>query len=240
MTVTDILHYRDNETALQGYLAYDDAIAGTRPGVILAPEAPGPGDHVKRRARLFAESGFIALVLDIYGNGRTFDDMAEMMEQVKQTRSDINAWRQRIRSAVDALRQHPLADQSRLFAVGYCFGGTGVLEIARSGEELAGIVCFHGELTPSPHAGRGIISPILVLTGAQDPFIPREQRSAFEDEMNRAGCRWDIMVYGGAKHGFTNPEADHSGIEGMAFGAETDALSWNTMMTWMDIRLGKA
>lgn len=233
MIITEQHSYQDGDTQLTGYLAYDDSFAAQRPAVIIAPEAPGIGDHVKMRASMFAKAGFIALVADIYGDGKFFSDMGDMMAQVGKTRSDLQAWRQRTGAALEALKAHPLTDNDRLCAVGYCFGGTGVLELARSGATLRGTVCFHGELTPSTHAPQGIASKILVLTGAEDPFVPAQQRHAFEDEMQGAGAQWEMIVYGGIKHGFTNPEADLAGMPGMAYDGTVDRRSWQSMMNWL-------
>lgn len=233
MIITEQHSYQDGDTQLKGYLAYDDSFATQRPAVIIAPEAPGIGDHVRMRASMFAKAGFIALVADLYGDGRHFADMGEMMAQVEKTRSNLQAWRQRTGAALVALKAHPLTDKDRLCAVGYCFGGSGVLELARSGAPLRGTVCFHGELTPSIHDPKGIGGKILVLTGASDPFIPLQQRTDFEAEMQAAGAQWEMIVYGGAKHGFTNPEADLAGMPGMAYDTAADRRSWQSMMNWL-------
>ena len=233
MVITERLPYRDGETPLLGYLAFDDSARSPRPGVIIAPEAPGLGDHVKRRARLFAEAGFVALALDPYGDGRHYDDLGEMMARVEHTRANPDAWRRRLGAGLAALAALPVADGERLCAVGYCFGGTGVLELARAGTPLRGTVCFHGELTPGHHGPEGIRSPILVLTGAEDPLIPAEQRQRFEAEMRGAGADWEMILYGGARHGFTNPEADLAPVPGMGFDAEVDRRSWQDMMNWL-------
>lgn len=234
MVITESHSYRDGDVTLQGYLAFDDSAQAPRPGVIIAPEAPGLGDHVKRRARMFAESGFVALALDPYGEGRHYDDMGAMMAQVEQTRADPEAWRQRLGAGLEALAALPITDRERLCAVGYCFGGTGVLELARSGAPLRGTVCFHGELIAGRHGPNGIASPILVLSGAEDPLIPAQQRQGFEEEMRAAGANWELILYGGAKHGFTNPEADLAPVPGMGFDAEVDRRSWRDMMNWLE------
>src|SRR5690554_6844539 len=146
MVITQKHLYHDGDVQLLGYLAYDDGTTAKHPGVIIVLEAPGLGDHVKRRARMFAEAGFVALGVDPYGEGRHFSDPAEMMRQVELTRSNPQGWRQRMAAGVTALSAMPLVDAERLCAVGYCFGGSGVLELARSGAKLRAAVCFHGEL----------------------------------------------------------------------------------------------
>lgn len=233
MIITEQYNYQDDKTNLIGYLAYDDSHEAKRPAVLIAPEAPGIGEHVKKRAAMFAKAGFIALVADIYADGKYFSDMGDMMAQVEKTRGNLQAWRQRTGAALGALKAHPMTDADRVCAVGYCFGGSGVLELARSGAALRGTVCFHGELTPSDHDPKGIGSKILVLTGAADPFIPLQQRNDFEAEMQAAGTQWEMIVYGGIKHGFTNPEADLSGMPAMAYDAAVDRRSWQSMMNWL-------
>lgn len=233
MVITQKHPYRDGDVQLLGYLAYDDGATAKHPGVIIAPEAPGLGDHVKRRARMFAEAGFVALGLDPYGDGRQFSDPVAMMDQVELTRSNPQRWRQRMAAGLSALSAMPLVDKDSLCAVGYCFGGSGVLELARSATKLRAAVCFHGELTTSAPAEPGIDTRILVLTGSADPFIPLAQRQQFEDEMCSANASWEMIVYEGAQHAFTNPEADQSSIPGMAFDAEVDHRSWRDMLNWL-------
>lgn len=233
MVITQKHLYHDGDVQLLGYLAYDDGTTAKHPGVIIAPEAPGLGDHVKRRARMFAEAGFVALGVDPYGEGRHFSDPAEMMRQVELTRSNPQGWRQRMAAGVTALSAMPLVDAERLCAVGYCFGGSGVLELARSGAKLRAAVCFHGELATSAPAQPGIDTRLLVLTGSEDPFVPQAQRQQFEDEMRNANASWEMIVYEGAQHAFTNPEADQSAIPGMAFDPEIDHRSWRDMCNWL-------
>ncbi len=225
--------YSDGDTVLRGYLGYDQAAKGPCPGVLVAPEAPGLGDHVKKRVAMFAEAGFVALGADVYGEGRYFDDMEQMMPRVEATRSDIPAWRQRMKAGLDALAVHERVDAGRLCAVGYCFGGTGVLELARSGADLAAVVCFHGELHKTPHAASGIKARILVFNGADDPFVPAQDRLAFEAEMTAAAVDWQMVVYGGVKHGWTNPASDQAPVDGMAYDAVIDRRSWHAMLEWL-------
>jgi dienelactone hydrolase len=227
---TEKVEYRHGETVLYGYLAYDDAAAERRPGVLVAPEWWGLNDYAKLRAQQLARLGYVAFVLDMYGKGITTTDPKEAGRLAGIYRNDRGLMRARSAAGLEVLRKRPQVDPTRISAIGYCFGGTVVLEMARSGADLKGVVSFHGGLsTPNPADARNIRGKVLVLHGADDTFESPAEIAAFQDEMRRAAVDWQMNYYGGAVHSFTNPDADKAGIKGVAYNAAADRRSWQAM-----------
>jgi dienelactone hydrolase len=234
----ETLSYSDGETNFLGYLA-DPEAGGKRPAVLIAHEAPGLNDHPKRRARMIAELGYVALAADLYGNGRVAQKPEESPLLMAPLREDIPLLMRRTRAALDALAKLPQVDASRVGAMGYCFGGLAVLELARTGAPVAGTVSFHGILsTKTPEAAKNVKGKILVCTGADDPLVPPEQLAAFEQEMTKAAVDWQVIVYGGARHAFTNPDANRPPV--LQYQAAADARSWEAMRSFWTEILGKA
>lgn len=227
---TQAVEYKDGGTVLEGFLAYDDAISGRRPGVVVVPEWMGLNDYAKRRAEQLAGLGYVAFAIDMYGKGVRPKDDKEAAALAGKYRGDRKLMRERAAAGLEVLRSDPMTDPRRIAAVGYCFGGTVVLELARSGAPLAGVVSFHGGLdTPNPEDARRIKGKVLALHGADDPFAPAAQRAAFEDEMRKGGVDWQVVVYGGAVHGFTNPDNGTDKSKGLAYDATADRRSWQAM-----------
>lgn len=223
----ETLTYSLGETTFHGYLA-DPEGSGRRPGVLIAHEAPGLTDHPKRRARMIAELGYIALAVDLYGGGRVAGKGEDAQQLMGPLRENVPQLRQHVRAGFDALAGRANVDPKRLGAMGYCFGGLAVLELARMGAPLAGVVSFHGILaTKTPEDAKNITAKILVCTGAEDPLVPPAQVAAFSDEMTKAGVDWQVVTYGGAKHAFTNPDANRP--PALAYNAAADARSWEAM-----------
>ena len=233
---TETLTYSAGDTTFQGYLA-DPEGSGRRPGVLVVHEAPGLNDHPKRRARMLAELGYVALAVDMYGGGRVAgpggDDAMKLMGALRE---DNDKLRRHVRAGFDALVARPNVDPKRIGAMGYCFGGLCVLELARSGAALAGVVSFHGILsTKTPEDAKNVTAKILVCTGAEDPLVPPDQVAAFAAEMTKANVDWQVITYGGAKHAFTNPDAGGR-IPGLAYNANADARSWEAMRShWFEL-----
>jgi len=226
------LNYQDGTLALSGLLVRDDQVGGVRPGIVLFPDARGLGEHAIDVARRLAMQGFVVLVADLYGNGTRARDMAHAMELMTQLRSDVTRWRGRAQAALEALSCEESVDRTRLAAIGYCFGGSTALELARSGADVAGIVSFHGGLSsPQPDDARNIRGKVLVCHGALDPLVPPAQVAAFEAQMSKTDVDWQLCVYGGALHAFTNPAAN---VEGMAYHAAADRRSWQVMLALFD------
>ncbi len=222
--------YRQGDAELAGFLAYDDAVKGRRPGVLVAPEWWGVNDYAKRRAEQLARLGYVAFALDMYGKGKTTTDPKEAGQLAGRFRSDRQLMRARAAAGLDVLKGRPQVDPARLAAIGYCFGGTVVLELARSGANLKGVVSFHGGLaTPNPADAKNIKGKVLVLHGADDTFESPAEIAAFQEEMRQAHVDWQMVFYGGAVHSFTNPDADKAGIKGVAYNEAADRRSWQAM-----------
>lgn len=229
----EALNYSDGTTNFIGYLA-DPEGSGRRPGILVVHEAPGLNDHPKRRARMLAELGYVALAADLYGNGKIAKP-EETQQMMGALREDPARLRRHARAGLDALAKLPQVDDKRLGAMGYCFGGLTVLELARTGAPLAGVVSFHGILsTKNPEEAKNVKGKILVCTGADDPLVPPEQVAAFQKEMTAAQVDWQVVTYGGAKHAFTNPDANRP--PALQYNAAADARSWDAMQTfWFEV-----
>ena len=214
-----------------GYLAVDETRAGKRPGVLLAPEGPGRGPLVKSFARKLAEAGYVAFAMDYHGGGEVLTDFDEMMKRLGGFMADPAGIRAIASAALGVLTSQPETDTARLAGIGYCFGGTTVLELARSGADLKIVVGFHSGLgTARPQDAKAIKGQVLVQIGDDDPIIPPEQRAAFEKEMHDGGVDYRVILYGGVEHSFTNPDASAFGRPGIKYDERTDKRSWRAML----------
>jgi len=221
---TKSINYTDGPTSLTGYFAWDGARTDRRPGILVIHGGAGLDDHAKGRARRLAALGYIALACDMYGDGVP-GNRQRIMEAIAGLRSDPRRLTGRGLAGVDVLKTHPQVD-GRIAAVGYCFGGMAVLEMARQGAELAGVVSVHGSLGTSHPARPGAVrAKVLACHGALDPHVPTTQVTTFADEMRDAGVDWQLSVYGGAMHGFTHEDADGTQTPGVAYHAASDARS---------------
>jgi dienelactone hydrolase len=232
---TQLVEYAQGDAVLEGYLAYDDAIKGVRPGVLVVHEWWGINEYARKRTEQLAQLGYVAFAADIYGKGNRAKTPQEAMALTGRYLggSDRNLVRARVNAGLDALKKNPLVDPKRVAAIGYCFGGTAVLELARSGADLAGVVSFHGGLsTPNPADAKNIRCKVLVLTGADDPYAKPEQVMAFEDEMRAAGVDWYLISYANAVHAFTNPESGTDTSKGVAYNEKADRRSWEAMKSF--------
>jgi dienelactone hydrolase len=229
---TENVEYRQGDAILEGYLAYDDAIKGPRPGVLVVHEWWGINDYTKHRTEQLAALGYIAFGADIYGKGIRATTPQEAMTLAGKFRTGNNRrlLRSRALAALDTLQKHPLVDPKRIAAIGYCFGGTTVLELARSGADIAGVVSFHGGLaTPNPADAKNIKGKVLALAGADDPYVKPEEVLAFQDEMRKGGVDWYVTTYANSVHGFTNPANGSDNTKGMAYNEKADKRSWQAM-----------
>jgi dienelactone hydrolase len=235
MIKTETIEYRQGDAILEGYLAYDDSLSGKRPGVMVVHEWTGLNDYARHRAEQLASLGYVAFAADIYGKGIRPKDAQEAGTQASIYRNDRNLMRARAQAGLDELKKFRLTDTTKIAAIGYCFGGGTVLELARSGARLNGVVSFHGNLdTPHPEDARNIKAKILVLHGGDDPHVPAEQVVAFQKEMRDAGVDWQMNIYGGAVHSFTNPASGNDPSKGVAYNQEADRRSWEAMRNFFD------
>ena len=231
---TEAIEYRDGDTVLEGHLAYDVHWEDKHPAVLVVHEWRGLNDYAKRRAEQLVSSGYAAFAVDMYGKGGYAKDHTDAAQLSGALRSDRQLMRGRIMAALNMLQQHPLVDPSRIAAIGYCFGGTTVLELARSGADVLGIVSFHGALdTPNPDDAENIRGRVLVLHGAADRFVPPEQVAAFEGAMRQAGIDYQLIQFEGAVHSFTVPDAGNDPSTGVAYNAEADRKSWEAMQQFL-------
>jgi dienelactone hydrolase len=227
---TKLVEYQHGGTTFEGFMAWDESQKGRRPGVLVVHQWRGVSDHEQDRAQRLAALGYVALAADVYGKGVRPATREEASATAGALRGDRPVLRARVRAALDVLRGSELVDTRRIAAIGYCFGGTTVLELARSGAEIAGVVSFHGGLdSPDPAAGAGIKAKVLVLHGADDPFNTPENIAAFQQEMRTGGVDWQMVSYGGAVHAFTQKAAGNDPSKGMAYDERADRRSWQAM-----------
>jgi dienelactone hydrolase len=234
VTTRDISYEADGRTMI-GHMAVPDG-DGLRPGVLVCHEGPGLDDHAKGRAeRLADELGYVAFALDYHGDGKPIENRDQMMARIGEFRADPLRARAIGTAGLDVLCAEPRTDRSKLAAIGYCFGGTLSFELARGGADLKAAVGFHAGLgTARPEDARNITGKVLALIGADDPIVPNEQRRAFEEEMTAGGVDWQLVVYGGAVHSFTNPRASTIDLPGIAYHEPTDRRSWQAMLDLFD------
>jgi dienelactone hydrolase len=228
---THDIDYRDGAVNLRGYLAFDEKAAERRPGVLVFHEGLGLGDFAMARARMLAELGYVALAADMFGDRRQARNLQEVAKLVGDLRSQPETLRARGRAALATLAALPQVDVHKMAAIGFCFGGSVVLELARDGVDLKAVVSFHGVLaTGTPAVSGNVKASVLVCTGADDPLAPPEQVKAFEDEMRAAEVRdWQVISYGNTLHGFTNPAADGSMMRSARYSPQADRRAWASM-----------
>jgi dienelactone hydrolase len=227
---TETIEYKQGDTTLEGFVACDDAISGPRPGVLIVHQWMGLTDYEKMRAQMLAQMGYVAFCADIYGKGVRPQTPQEAGPLAGKYKGDRKLLRDRVNAGLEELKRNKLTDPNRVAAIGYCFGGTTVLELARSGAKLNGVVSFHGGLdSPTPADGQNIQCKVLVLAGADDPFQKPEDLVAFGKEMKDAKVDWQIVFYGGAVHAFTEREVDKNNMPGAKYNEKADKRSWQAM-----------
>lgn len=234
MTIeTRLVDYSDASTALQGFLAYDSSKSGPRPSVIIAHQWDGRSPFVEERARTLATAGYAAFALDMYGKGVLGQSTEENMKLMTPFMEDRKKLAQRIQAGLDTAKAQAEVDESRVAAIGYCFGGLCVLDLARSGAGVRGVASFHGLLKPPGHTiGQKIGAKVLVLHGAEDPMAPMEDVIAFDKEMTDVDADWQIHIYGHAKHAFAVPGADNAEL-GLKHNASAQRRSWATALNFL-------
>ena len=227
--VKKTIEYKQGDAVLEGYLVYnDDQLAVQKPGVLVVHEWMGLNDYAKSRADQLAQLGYVAFAADIYGKGIRPSTVEAASGESSKYKADRALLRARVLTGLNELKAQGNVDVSKIAAIGYCFGGTTVLELARSGEELNGVVSFHGGLAAGNIPDENIKTKILVLHGADDPFVPQAEVEGFEKEMKDQGANYTLVKYPGAVHGFTNPN-NKGAIPGALYEPQADAQSWEAM-----------
>lgn len=225
--------YGSGDTTLKGFLAYDNTIKGKRPGILVVHEWWGHNEYARTRAKMLADLGYTALAVDMYGDGKVAEHPKDAGAFANEIRENMDIGRERFQSALELLKRHPSVDPDKIAAIGYCFGGSVVLQMARDGIDLKGVVSFHGSLSTTKPAIHGKVKArILVLNGADDVIVSVEQKEAFKKEMENAGASYRFVEYSGAKHSFTNPDADRLAKEfslPLAYDKDADERSWKEM-----------
>jgi len=231
--------YKQGETVLTGFFAWDGAAEGKRPGVIVVHEWWGHNDHARNQARRLAEAGYVAFALDMYGKGKVTTHPEEAGAFARDAMEDREVMAARFDAALDQLTADPRVDPDRIAAIGYCFGGSVVLDMVRAGVDLDAAATFHAGLGSAMTAEKGKVKArVLVNTGGADPMVPAEQVEAFRREMEAAGAQATVISYPGARHGFTNPDAASFGMEALAYDADADGKSWAAMLAMFSEVLG--
>lgn len=234
---SEVVNYQIAGQPFQGYLSYDDAIVGKRPGVLVVHEWWGHNAYARKRADMLAKLGYTAFALDMYGAGKLAEHPDDAKKFMQATLADIKVAEARFNAARLLLQQHSTVEPSKIAAIGYCFGGGIVLQMARAGVDLAGVVSFHGSLTTATPAQAGQVKTrILVFNGADDPFVTVEQLNVFKQEMQHANADLELINYPGIKHSFTNPDADDFGQRfnmPLVYNAEADKDSWERMQAFL-------
>jgi dienelactone hydrolase len=230
------VEYRCDEATMRGHLVWDETVTVRRPGVAVFHEGLGLGDFAMARARMIAKLGYVALAADMFGERRQARNLQEVATIVGGLRAEPEKLRARGRAALATLAGLPQVDASKLAAIGFCFGGSVVLELARDGADLKAAVSFHGVLaTKNPAAPGEVKASVLVCTGADDPLAPPDQVAAFENEMRTANVLdWQVISYGNTLHGFTNPAADGSMMRTAMYNEQADRRSWSAMKSLFD------
>jgi len=231
---TQTIEYREGDTVLEGFMAWDDSVSGKRPAVVVVHQWKGLGDYEKKRAEMLAGLGYVALAADIYGKGVRAKDAQEAAPLAGKYKNDPPLLRARVNAAVDQVKKDERVDSTKVAAIGYCFGGTTVLELARSGSGVRGVVSFHGGLgTPEPAGPGDIKCKVLALHGADDPFVSAEENAKFQAEMRKSGADWQMVSYGGAVHAFTDWNAGTDNSKGAAYNERADKRSWLEMKRFL-------
>ena len=231
---SEAVHYEYDGTKLTGYLYYDDALKEKRPGVMVVHEWWGLNDYAKKRAEMLAELGYVAFAADMYGDGKVTDKPEQAKEWMTETTADVEAWRGTAKAGLEQLKKSDKVDGGKLAAIGYCFGGGTILQLAYSGADIKGVVSFHGAL-PSAPEGSEIKAKILAFHGNADAMVQTPTVNKFTEQLEKTKADWQLVTYGsGVRHGFTNPDAGKYGIENLKYDEAADKRSWAGMQTFFN------
>ncbi len=233
--VTEAITYTDAGDEYTSYVSYDDSIKTKRPGILVVHEWWGLDDYVKRRAEMLAKLGYVAFTVDMYGTGKITDSAEQAREWMTEVTTDVEWWRERALVGINYLKKHKLVDANKIAAIGYCFGGGTVLQLAYSGIDIQGIVSFHGSLPIADESSFGKIkAQMLIAHGNADPFTPRAIVTKFQDTLDKANANWKMIIYGNVRHSFTNPKSDTRGMAALKYDKNADEDSWQAMQEFFN------
>jgi len=233
--VEKTVEYQAGEVVCEGFHAFDDSVSGKRPAVLVVHQWTGVSDNEKMRARMLAELGYNVFALDIYGKGVRPPGPPASAQEAGKYKTDRALYRARLQAGLEVLLADERTDAEKVTAIGYCFGGMGALELARSGAKLVGVVSFHGGVdSPTPEDAKNIQGEVLVLHGDADPHVPQADVAAFEKEMQEAKVSYHLVRYPGVVHAFTQKMAGDDPSKGSAYDAKADAASWEEMRKFFD------
>ncbi len=234
--MTKVVEYKDGNTVLEGFVAWDSAKSSTpKPGVLVVHQWLGLTEYEKGRCKQLAELGYVAFAVDIYGKGVRPANVQDAGKQAGVFKNDRELYRRRLNLGLAQLRLQEGVAQNKIAAIGYCFGGTGAIELARSGADIQGVVSFHGGLdSPKPVDGKNIKGKLLICHGADDPFVPAADIAAFQSELNAAKVDWQMINYSHAVHSFTQPMAGNDNSRGAAYNELADKRSWTAMQQFFN------
>lgn len=237
---TQEIEYKQGKTVLQGFLAYDDAVKDKRPGVLVIHEWWGHNEHARNQATRLAKAGYVAFAVDMFGKGKVTTHPKDAQAFMAEASKDEKVLVARFNAALELLKKQAQVDKKKIGVIGYCFGGGVALKMARAGADLVAVGTFHAGLQPpaKPAAKGKVKAKLLVQTGEADPMVPKEAVAALEKEMTDAGASIKVIGYPGAKHGFTNPDADKAGVEGLAYHADADKKSWDALVAFFKESFG--
>jgi dienelactone hydrolase len=232
---SEILKYDANGRHMESHLYFDPDKTGKRPGILVFPEAFGLSEHTKEKAQRLAELGYVTLANDLFGEGKTASSMEQVMSFVEPMMQNPAKTRSYAEAGMQALLARPEVDASKIAAIGYCFGGTVSLELARGGNDVKGVAGFHSGLTTTrPEDAKNIKGKVLVCIGADDPMIGPQPRQQFADEMTAGKVDWQMHLYGGVVHSFTNKHAASVGSPALRYDAAADSRSWNALVAFLE------
>lgn len=233
--ITEAVKYREAGEEFTSYVSYDNSLKNKRPGILVVHEWWGLDDYTKRRMEMLAKLGYVAFAVDMYGTAKVTDDPEKAKTWMTEVTTDIEWWRERAMAGINRLKKHKHVDATKIAAIGYCFGGGTVLQLAYGGIEINGVMSFHGSLPIADETSFGKIKTnILVAHGNADPFIPRAIVSKFQDTLDKADANWNMISYGKVRHSFTNPKSDSRGMDALKYDKYADEHSWKAMQHFFD------
>ncbi|PQO27566.1 dienelactone hydrolase family protein [Blastopirellula marina] len=236
---TKVIQYQVGDKTFDGYLAYDDAVEGPRPGVVVFHEWWGLNDYAKKRTEMLAELGYVAFAADMYGDGKFVEHPKDAGQMAGTVRANVDQWQKRAVAALDVLKKQPQCNAAKIAAIGYCFGGSTALQLGYTGADIDAIATFHAALpTPSAEQAKAIKAKVLVCNGADDSFVSQDSINAFQEKLKDANVDLNFVAFPGAVHSFTVEDAGKHGNPGMQYNKEADEKSWTLLLELLKSELG--